>query len=229
MRPTRPPSARAPLSAPLSAAVLPRPRAASTSLRLRSTTASATSLGNFFDSVDRELRSEWQDLAEEEQALQTTLRMRRKAGLAAPTMRGGLGGGGGAGGRRGRSGTSVPPPPKAVGRGPERTPRYLAAWEQHDQDWARFHDGPPASVSVGDVPWPPCSDDVLEFCEKLQAPGEPKLAYRIACRRWHPDKFLQHFGSRVDPEELPELTARLNEVFHAVNEQWERQPTVRVR
>jgi len=99
---------------------------------------------------------------------------------------------------------------------------YLRQWELHEKAWNQFQEQPPCPLSEDSVPWPPCNTDVLEFCVRLQAPGQRKQAYRIACRRWHPDKFLQHFGSLVLPEDLPSLTARLNDVFQAVTAEWER-------
>lgn len=100
--------------------------------------------------------------------------------------------------------------------------KYLKAWESHDAAWAAFQAEPPDRVVVDNVPWPPCNCDILEFCEKLWAPGHPKQAYRIACRRWHPDKFLHIYGSRVPPEDLQDLTSQLNQVFQEVTSQWQR-------
>lgn len=100
--------------------------------------------------------------------------------------------------------------------------QYLKEWERHDTAWASFQAEPPDRVVVGNVPWPPCSCDILEFCERLWAPGHPKQAYRIACRRWHPDKFLHIYGSRVPPEDLEGLTSQLNQVFQEVTSQWQR-------
>jgi len=97
-----------------------------------------------------------------------------------------------------------------------------ADWELHEQAWEVFQDEPPELLYVEAVPWPPLIDDALEFCEELQAPGDRKKAYRLACRRWHPDKFLQRYGSRVTPKELPYMTFRLNEVFQAITSQWAR-------
>mmetsp|Transcript_44523 Transcript_44523/g.100329 ORF Transcript_44523/g.100329 Transcript_44523/m.100329 type:complete len:217 (-) Transcript_44523:78-728(-) len=99
---------------------------------------------------------------------------------------------------------------------------YLQEWMKHDLAWQRFQAEPPCPLSAIDVPWPPCGDDILEFCEKLSAPGCPKQAYRIACKRWHPDKFLQRYGSSIVPDDLPALTLRLNETFQAVTNQWDR-------
>lgn len=98
---------------------------------------------------------------------------------------------------------------------------YLKEWERHDQDWATFQAKPPNPLLPSKVPWPPCNGDILEFAEKLWAPGSPKRAYRVACRRWHPDKFLQRFGELVPQTEMPDLTSRVNEVFQAITAQWE--------
>jgi len=98
---------------------------------------------------------------------------------------------------------------------------YRKEWERHDEAWASFQANPPKPLLPSNVPWPPCNTDVLEFAEKLWAPGSPKRAYRVACRRWHPDKFLQRFGELVPQTEIESLTSRVNEVFQAVTAQWE--------
>jgi len=132
--------------------------------------------------------------------------------------------------RPGSSGTSHPfsPPPlsnaeKALmaQKLAEGADAYRREWERHDEAWASFQAKPPNPLLPSSVPWPPCNTDVLEFTEKLWAPGSPKRAYRVACRRWHPDKFLQRFGELVPQTEMDGLTSRVNEVFQAVTAQWE--------
>jgi hypothetical protein len=98
---------------------------------------------------------------------------------------------------------------------------YRKEWERHDEAWTTFQAKPPNPLLPSNVPWPPCNGDVLEFAEKLCAPGSPKRAYRVACRRWHPDKFLQRYGELVPQAEIPDLTLRVNEVFQAITSQWE--------
>jgi len=98
---------------------------------------------------------------------------------------------------------------------------YRKEWERHDEAWASFQAKPPNPLLPANVPWPPCNTDVLEFTEKLWAPGSPKRAYRVACRRWHPDKFLQRYGELVPQTEIESVTSRVNEVFQAVTAQWE--------
>lgn len=171
------------------------------------------------------MEGEWQELEECERALQAQRRLQRKLakeeGRSPPEWA--------AKGYRPRSGVGrsshcVPPPLPRLRPSHELSEgaeQYLREWELHDEAWAMFQEKPPYPLSVDCVPWPPCNKDVLEFCERLHAPGERKQAYRIACRRWHPDKFLQRYGSLVEPEDLPGLTMRLNDVFQAVSTQWE--------
>ncbi|CAD7923820.1 unnamed protein product [Amoebophrya sp. A120] len=71
-------------------------------------------------------------------------------------------------------------------------------------------------LRYSDIPWPPVNGDILEFCEALWAPGHPKQAYRIACRRWHPDKFLALYGHRIHPDDKEQVENRLKEVFQDI-------------
>lgn len=99
---------------------------------------------------------------------------------------------------------------------------YLREWQEHDSAWDHFQHEVSSPLTEDKVPWPPCAGDVLEFYERLLAPGQPRQAYHLACRRWHPDKFLQHYGSLVLPEHMPSIVSRLNTIFHSLTVQWER-------
>mmetsp|Transcript_113347 Transcript_113347/g.360367 ORF Transcript_113347/g.360367 Transcript_113347/m.360367 type:complete len:217 (-) Transcript_113347:70-720(-) len=179
---------------------------------------SSLNVMGFFASMNQDIGDEWRDLAENEEAIHATLRAQRRANKGQPE----IGGGRGASGRV-RAGSMPARPGSRQASGPNPNPEgYLRAWELHDQAWNRFQENPPGELSVDAVPWPPCNADVLEFCEKLQAPGQHKQAYAIACRRWHPDKFLQHYGPAILPEELEAIQAKLNDVFQAIASQWER-------
>lgn len=96
----------------------------------------------------------------------------------------------------------------------------LEEWELHATAWERFEASPPATLYVELVPWPPESDDVLDFYERIHALGDLKKAYKLACRRWHPDKFLQRYGSLVPPQEVKYMSFRLNELFQSITTQW---------
>mmetsp|Transcript_63157 Transcript_63157/g.150582 ORF Transcript_63157/g.150582 Transcript_63157/m.150582 type:complete len:225 (+) Transcript_63157:165-839(+) len=189
---------------------------------------------SFFHDMEDALKEKRQELDEEEQVLQAKRRQQRRLNRSGSQPAPGLGsercGSAEQQRRKSRRQPSMPCRPGGGGAAlAAGASLYLQEWTRHDQAWEQFQASPPCPLSAGDVPWPPCGDDVLEFCEKLSAPGHPKQAYRIACRRWHPDKFLQLYGSLVVPEELPLLTQRLNETFQAITREWDRKQTLQQR
>eukprot|EP00391_Amoebophrya_sp_Ameob2_P006482 CAMPEP_0178993948 /NCGR_PEP_ID=MMETSP0795-20121207/6998_1 /TAXON_ID=88552 /ORGANISM="Amoebophrya sp., Strain Ameob2" /LENGTH=289 /DNA_ID=CAMNT_0020686087 /DNA_START=84 /DNA_END=953 /DNA_ORIENTATION=+ len=100
---------------------------------------------------------------------------------------------------------------------------YREIWREHDEAFRAFQDGEGAGgaedgelVSFEAIPWPPVNGDILEFCEALWSPGHPKQAYRIACRRWHPDKFLALYGHRLRPADKDRVQAKVNEIFQDI-------------
>lgn len=104
--------------------------------------------------------------------------------------------------------------------------QYLLEWQKHDQAYRKFQeqnfDDDSTLLTFADIPWPPCASDVLEFLESMWSPGHPRQAYRIACRRWHPDKFLQFHGPRVSDEDRDRVTSKLNDIFQSISAQWQR-------
>jgi len=61
----------------------------------------------------------------------------------------------------------------------------------------------PTGVTEGDVPWPDVgSADTYGFGLHATMSASEKLRrLRTAQRRWHPDKFMQKFGSRLLPSD----------------------------
>jgi len=104
---------------------------------------------------------------------------------------------------------------------PPKSRPGLDDWQLHDELWEIFQDQPPEPLFVEAVPWPPEPNDILDFYEQVHKLGDLKKAYKLACRRWHPDKFLQRYGSVVPAKELVYMTFRVNEVFQAITVQWE--------
>ena len=43
-----------------------------------------------------------------------------------------------------------------------------------------------------------------------------KKAYQTNALRWHPDKFLQRFGSKIKDQERDEVLKQVTEVFQAL-------------
>ncbi|CAD7953049.1 unnamed protein product [Amoebophrya sp. A25] len=130
---------------------------------------------------------------------------------------------------------------------------YRSMWREHDDDFRKFQEQAPApaepdiqdgerpnnvvasspppessstklsALRYEDIPWPPVASDILEFCESIWSPGHPKQAYRIACRRWHPDKFLALYGHRIEsPVEREKIQSKLTEVFQQIQQAHEK-------
>ena len=98
---------------------------------------------------------------------------------------------------------------------------YTRMWREHESEWQSFSASPPVVVSYSSIPFPPCDTDVLEFIEmhySLQA--NPKMAYLVACRRYHPDKFLQQFGHLLPAADSTRIISRLNAITQCVTSEW---------
>ena len=71
------------------------------------------------------------------------------------------------------------------------------------------------------IPFPPCDNDVLEFTAKLNSlDRNMKAAYRLACKRFHPDKFMQTFGSHIAIDDADRILSRLTSITQAINDQY---------
>lgn len=99
---------------------------------------------------------------------------------------------------------------------------YRNLWIEHDRAWTRLLSDPPDSLGLDSIPFPPCNSDVLEFTGRLNSLRDPKAAYRLACRRFHPDKFLQRCGASLDDSEAAQVLLRLNEITQCINAQYDR-------
>jgi len=252
----RPPAPPPPLfgvrTRPRSPAALRAPSQASASSsianRLRADAGRNKGVNSFFADIEREMSYQRSELSEEELALQALRRAQRRVGGKAAQLEASAAArrrsasssnlhsrsGGGyhsqgssASARRSGSvgGGSATPSPKAASVSSERGEMYRREWELHHEAWEKFQEEPPAIIDVASVPWPPSAVDVLEFLEREH---EKKQAFRLACRRWHPDKFFQLYGDCVREEDKAELTSKLNDVFHAIASQWERRQPVKV-
>mmetsp|Transcript_45496 Transcript_45496/g.103072 ORF Transcript_45496/g.103072 Transcript_45496/m.103072 type:complete len:185 (+) Transcript_45496:178-732(+) len=99
---------------------------------------------------------------------------------------------------------------------------YIAMWKEHEDLVNRFQENPPVVIRMDNIPWPPCDSDILDFIEMFWSKKHMKHAYRIACRRWHPDKFMQAYGEVVDPTCREAVDQRLNSILATVNRCWEK-------
>ena len=114
------------------------------------------------------------------------------------------------------------------GSEPER-----ASWDAHELRWAAFEAAPPDEITArrdacmpyttpltlrpqeGMVPWPPEPRPVhgLQRCSRMLS---RRAAVRLALQRWHPDRFLQRFGSRLAPAERAAMLERVTALAAAV-------------
>jgi len=96
---------------------------------------------------------------------------------------------------------------KVVARSDARRKRESAQWEQ-------FKDAAVAdkeSISIGDIPFP--SKESL-LVKSLQTPVRRKKAFQKMAMRWHPDKFIQKFGKKLD--DSSEAKERVTAVFQDI-------------
>lgn len=82
--------------------------------------------------------------------------------------------------------------------------------------------GSDSVIRMADVPFPPVATNPLRL--KVNGDGrvvataqERRDAFRAASMRWHPDKFGQRFGSRLDPDEKGAILEKVVATFQLVN------------
>lgn len=97
---------------------------------------------------------------------------------------------------------------------------YQELWEHHEKQWALFEAFTPNVITFSSIPFPPCDSDVLDFLREFNRSLDAKAVYQLACRRWHPDKFMQAFGSRIPKEDIEAINDRLNSISQEINVKW---------
>jgi len=97
---------------------------------------------------------------------------------------------------------------------------YQAIWQQHEELWSSFESLRNQTISYDTIPFPPCDADVFDFLIQANRGLDAKSVYQLACRRWHPDKFIQSFGARIPPGDLPAVSQRLTSISQEINVRW---------
>ncbi|CAH0019024.1 unnamed protein product [Clonostachys rhizophaga] len=115
---------------------------------------------------------------------------------------------------------------ESLRRGEERRQRkeWVRRWEEYNEAWARWDEGPTASL-----PWPSKSGDrgsldektVKSFfinCLKHEEKGEKGFLTKLKEERvrWHPDKIQQKLGGQVAEDTMREVTA----IFQIIDRLW---------
>jgi hypothetical protein len=92
-----------------------------------------------------------------------------------------------------------------------------SAWEIHELAFSAFLDAPPAVLTIENVPFPPFEQDAFRYLIKTYKGLTRKDVFKIACQRWHPDKFMQKFGNTIETSEKEKIQSKLNSIFQAIN------------
>lgn len=87
--------------------------------------------------------------------------------------------------------------------------------------WKKFSDSRNLCLSYSDVPFPVEKGKDAELSRVIlhnASPSEHKQLLRKEILRWHPDKFLQKYGSRLQGPHHDRILARVNELSQALHQ-----------
>lgn len=99
---------------------------------------------------------------------------------------------------------------------------------QYEKKWSTFSTTCNLGIGVGDIPFPVSAGKEGEMREVLLygvPPEDQRKRIRSEILKWHPDKFLQRWGGRLQESAKESVLERVNSVFHAVQEIYEKLPS----
>ena len=85
--------------------------------------------------------------------------------------------------------------------------------EAAEQSWNLFERSAPDDVRYGDVPFPQ-EGDIRAMAQVL---GGGKKAFQTLAMRWHPDKFMNNYGKKINPNEKDHILEKVTEIFCMIN------------
>ncbi|QDZ22790.1 hypothetical protein A3770_08p53080 [Chloropicon primus] len=93
-------------------------------------------------------------------------------------------------------------------------------WNEYETKWASFVEL--EVIPMASIPWPPHSEKLLQWATQKQPESQNykakvKSAYKHCALRWHPDKFMGKYGSKLKEGERDAIQSRLNENFQILN------------
>ena len=95
------------------------------------------------------------------------------------------------------------------------------SFEAYEERWCAFESSD-ARVAARDIPWPRSGAWLLRALERaLPSHDDPKRAHRTLAKRWHPYKFIQRFGARVDARERETIELRVKAVYQSAQQLWD--------
>jgi hypothetical protein len=87
------------------------------------------------------------------------------------------------------------------------------AWQLFDDQWSTFCISPPRTITLADIPLPD-----IDMLEQLFMSGEQRVVDAKRLRsEWHPDKFMQRFGARLDPQQKDDILHAITQVAGRIN------------
>jgi len=79
-----------------------------------------------------------------------------------------------------------------------------------------------AGLTFADIPWPSKQGEAMDISvlfDKMETGGDEYKKYlRDQQIRWHPDKFMQRFGARVDISDKDKILARVTVLSQKLNQ-----------
>ena len=94
-------------------------------------------------------------------------------------------------------------------------------WNEYEKKWSTFDQLQVLTMAA--VPWPPHAEKLLQWTiqksptEQQDYKSKVKSAYKKCALRWHPDKFMGKFGSKIAEGEKSAIHSRLNDNFQTLN------------
>jgi len=106
-----------------------------------------------------------------------------------------------------------------AGPSEEETMAHIA---DHEEKWADFEINSPTKIRKQDVPFP--TDNTIRQMAKMaflgvKEEGSPVKDFKTLVKRWHPDKFLQKFGKKLEEQEKDSILDKVKEIFQLVQEE----------
>lgn len=122
------------------------------------------------------------------------------------------------------SSSRSPSPVHEYPREPPLEPEeYRKLWQDNEARWGIFTESNQRVITYDSIPFPPCDHDVLEFIQVKKTPGASRAAaFKRACLRYHPDKFMQQYGALLHKDDYARVIARLNSITQAINSEWQK-------
>jgi len=86
--------------------------------------------------------------------------------------------------------------------------------KDYDALWQNFEKNVPSVIKMTNIPFPSKS----WFCSFPMDSAEREKKFKKLVMRWHPDKFQQKYGKKLDPKTKDKILEKVKEVFQLVSD-----------